>query len=365
MSRKYWLDLFTGTTWEEFIAAGSKVSGFRESRKKVVQKIEPGDYFLCYCTGISRWIGLLEVTGTCYYDDKTQIWSRELFPWRFPVKALIELEPEDAVPVLSLSEQLSYFQNLKNPHLWSGHFRGSPAREPTEDAKIIITAMEQAKTNPKPIPYDEYKYRRTPVMATYQAGDLEVTVPDEEEEVSYEEEKKADTVHEEIQWLLLKLGKDLTLDVHVAKNDRNKTYKGNRLGDISVAKPPMHFDEATNKTIENIDVLWLDDKAIVAAFEIEHTTSIYSGLLRMSDLISMQPNVSIRLYIVAPDERRNKVVEEVMRPTFSKLNPPLSECCQYISYSSLREKIKDVAGVVHHLRPSFIDEIAEPYYQED
>jgi hypothetical protein len=261
---------------------------------------------------------------------------------------------------------LSYFQDLKNPHLWSGHFRGSPARERAEDAKIIIGAMEEAKATPKPIPYDEKKYRRTPISPkTYQAGELEVTIPDEGDEVTCGEEEKADTAHEEIQWILLKLGKDLTLDVHVAKNDRNKTYKGKRLGDLSVAKPPMHFDEATNKTIENIDVLWLDDKAIVAAFEIEHTTAIYSGLLRMSDLISMQPNVSIRLYIVAPDERRNKVVEEVMRPTFSKLNPPLSECCQYISYSSLRKKVQDVADVVHHLKPSFIDEIAEPYYQED
>ena len=44
----------------------------------------------------------------------------------------------------------------------------------------------------------------------------------------------------------------------------------------------------TNQTIELIDVLWLDGNAIVAAFEIESTTSIYSGLLRMSDLLARQ-----------------------------------------------------------------------------
>ena len=49
------------------------------------------------------------------------------------------------------------------------------------------------------------------------------------------------------------------------------------------------FDDATNKTIELIDVLWLESDAIIAAFEVEHTTAIYSGLLRMSDLVSMQP----------------------------------------------------------------------------
>ena len=51
--------------------------------------------------------------------------------------------------------------------------------------------------------------------------------------------------------------------------------------------------------------------------EIEHTTSIYSGLLRMSDLVAMQPNLQIPLFIVAPDVRRNKVIEEVNRPTFA------------------------------------------------
>jgi hypothetical protein len=58
-------------------------------------------------------------------------------------------------------------------------------------------------------------------------------------------------------------------------------------------------------------VLWLKGNSIVAAFEVESTTSVYSGLLRMADLITMQPNINIPLYIVAPDERRNKVIQEV------------------------------------------------------
>ena len=31
-SRNYWLNLFSGTTWQEFLDAESKVSGFREGR---------------------------------------------------------------------------------------------------------------------------------------------------------------------------------------------------------------------------------------------------------------------------------------------------------------------------------------------
>ena len=91
----------------------------------------------------------------------------------------------------------------------------------------------------------------------------------------------------------------------------------------------------------------------MAAFEIESTTSIYSGLLRMSDLITMQPNLNIPLYIVAPDERRNKVIAEVNRPTFSRRTPPMNRICSYISFSVLRENLDRVAGMARYLSEPF------------
>jgi len=57
--RNYWLDLFTPVTWQEFLDAGGKVSGFRETQWSRLQKVKTGDYFLCYITGISRWVGFL------------------------------------------------------------------------------------------------------------------------------------------------------------------------------------------------------------------------------------------------------------------------------------------------------------------
>jgi hypothetical protein len=61
--------LFTGTTWQEFLDAGASVSGFRKRRWKTVQRIKPGDYLLCYLTGVSRFIGVLEVTSDPYWDE--------------------------------------------------------------------------------------------------------------------------------------------------------------------------------------------------------------------------------------------------------------------------------------------------------
>jgi hypothetical protein len=94
------------------------------------------------------------------------------------------------------------------------------------------------------------------------------------------------------------LGRDMGFDLWVARNDRSKTWNGTALGALPgmVERLPTQFNEATNRTIELIDVLWLKGNSILAAFEVEATTSVYSGLLRMSDLLALQPNLSINLF---------------------------------------------------------------------
>ncbi len=366
---RYWIDLFTWNTWQEFLKAGGTVSGFRESRWPTLQKMKPGDIFLCYLTGLSRFIGLLEVTGEPFRDDQP-IWGEDVFPARVPVRVVLSLPPEQGVPVTSLSSILSYFQNLKSPHAWSGHFRGSPTEEKAEDARVIVSALEEAHRSPVVRSFDPRKLKRkVPVFHTKSGA---VTVPENVEEsvtqeiVAVQSEEVVPVSHEEIQWLLLDLGSQMGLDVWAARNDRGKSFQGRAFKDIPRLRTslPTQFDEATNRTIELIDVLWLDGGAIAAAFEVEHTTSIHSGLLRMSDLVSMQPNINIRLYIVAPDDRWEKVYAEVNRPTFSKLKTPLREICQFIPYSSLKEKLKQVGDLVRYLRPNFLDEIAESLDEE-
>jgi hypothetical protein len=64
----------------------------------------------------------------------------------------------------------------------------------------------------------------------------------------------------------------------VAANDRNIVFNGTKLGDLSVAALPSGFPDDIRKRIGLIDVIWLNDNAYVAAFEVEATTSILSGL---------------------------------------------------------------------------------------
>jgi EVE domain len=362
MSRNYWLDLFTGKTWEEFLESGAKVSGFKQRRGKIAEKIHPGDYLICYLTGLSRFIGVLEVLSDSYYDDKTRIWEDQTFPVRFKVKIVYALNAKTSVPIITLKDKLYMFKNAKSPNSWSGYFRGSPFLFKLNDAEVIIEAVKNATTNPVGREYNEKLYHRRPKV--YESSVGEVTVPEKEDEEVVEEGSEREvikTTHEEMQWLLLKLGSDMGLDVWVARNDRNKQYNGAAFSRIPNLRRdlPRQFDEATNRTIELIDVVWLQKDAIIAAFEVEHTTSIYSGLLRMSDLLSMQPNLKINLYIVAPDERSGKVIAEVNRPTFARLNPPLPKICKFIPYSQLKKEIEQIGNRVRYMKPQFIEGFAE------
>jgi hypothetical protein len=357
--RNYWLDLFTAGTWQEFLDAGANVSGFRESRWNTLQKIKVGDYFLCYLTGVSRWIGLLEVTSEPFRDT-TPIWQDDSFPCRVKVRILAKLTPETGIPVKEMREQLSVFQTTGGALAWTGHFRGSPTKWKVSDGEAVVKAVMQTAESPIVRPIDPAKLKYRPTALKTKIG--LVTVPESEPvEVAQLEVVKEPAAHTEIQWLLLKLGSDMGFSVWVARNDKNRSYNDNRFSDLPALRSslPLQFDDATNKTIELIDVLWLSKNAIVAAFEIESTTSIYSGLLRMGDLVAMQPNLNIPLFLVAPEDRREKVFAEVNRPTFSRLDPRLAEICRYISFDALRERLIQVKDFVRYLKPDFLEELSE------
>jgi hypothetical protein len=137
----------------------------------------------------------------------------------------------------------------------------------------------------------------------FESPDVVVVTPDQEPE---EVAKKA-PAHKEMQWLLSRLGNELGLTVWLPPSDRGLEYDGHQFTDLALGELPLMFSNKALRTVRQIDVIWLGDGSIEAAFEIESTTSIYSGILRMADLIALVPGITIPLYIVAPTsgERRS------------------------------------------------------------
>ena len=120
----YWLDLFTGTTWDEFRKAGATVTGFRHRMRNQVSKVQPGDILLCYMTGVMRWIGALEVQGPS--DDKRDIWKDADFPIRLRVRPIVMLEAENGIPMEQLEGKTDFYRGPEDQGKFHGFVRFSP-----------------------------------------------------------------------------------------------------------------------------------------------------------------------------------------------------------------------------------------------
>ena len=148
--------------------------------------------------------------------------------------------------------------------------------------------------------------------------------------------ERVPTEHDEMQWRLIRLGQLARCDVWVPRSDQPKQYQGHQFRDFVLDE--FHETLDVPRSIENIDVVWkFGPYSIKSAFEIEHSTSIYSGILRLSDLRAEAPNSNYPLFIVASEERRRKVFEELRRPTFSGPCLRLNEVIRFLGYDKLRE----------------------------
>lgn len=148
--------------------------------------------------------------------------------------------------------------------------------------------------------------------------------------------------HSEVQWMLARIGQKLGLKVWIASNDHNRIWNGQRLGDLSISQlPNLGIGEDAQKIVNLIDVLWLrGNNQLVSAFEIESSTSIYSGLLRMSDLSTTCPNLSFPCYIALPAEREQEVIRQLSRPTFQILE--LHRRCGYFTIEHLKAELEPI-----------------------
>jgi type II restriction enzyme len=132
-------------------------------------------------------------------------------------------------------------------------------------------------------------------------------------------EAQAESEHTQIQYLLIKIGRALHYDIFVARNDRHRSCDGQSFAMLTIpALSAMDWSPEIMETTSLIDVIWLQPgtNEIVSAFEIEKSTSIYSGILRMEDLARSIPECTCNFYLVAPNRREKEVIAQLMRPAF-------------------------------------------------
>ncbi len=155
-------------------------------------------------------------------------------------------------------------------------------------------------------------------------------------------EVKADdeqgNLHSEMQSHLLKIGSALGYDVICASNDRSRCHAGTSLGALSLSEfPALPVHESTEKTIRLIDVLWFEKgkNHVAAAFEVEKSTTITSGMGRMIDLHHSLPDSTSSLYLVIPDKREKELQLLMQRQSVRAMRVGVD--IHYLLFSDIRK----------------------------
>lgn len=173
---------------------------------------------------------------------------------------------------------------------------------------------------------------------------------------SIAEELKNENLHTEMQFHLVRIGNALGYDTLVASNDRSRSHAGQKLSFHCCLSclPELGVAPEVASTIDLIDVLWFHKGTgkVVCAFEVEKSTSIYSGILRLADLAIALPDDQIRVCLVAPDAREKEVTAQLRRPSllattrkpvsymlFSDLNKHCDAICHFGNDHSILDKL--------------------------
>jgi type II restriction enzyme len=156
--------------------------------------------------------------------------------------------------------------------------------------------------------------------------------------------RATDRTHTEVQGWLRDLGRALGFDVWVAANDRNRELGDGKLRDGCLDALPGELADCPGAdAIRLIDVLWLERGAgrVHAGFEVEHTTSIYSGIVRLLDLaLGASGAAPHSLYLVAPDGREHEVRAQLLRPAFRRV---ADLKVRYLAYGDLERNREAMA----------------------
>jgi len=324
--------------------------------------MKPGDKLICYVTKISRWVGVLEVTSN-YYVDTTPFFHAVDDPFiiRFKVDPKAWLPLDHAIPIHApISwDNLSFTKG--NGHGWTSMVRGSLRKLEDKDGLFLENLILKQANTPQLYPLTEEDRRRLQVLTvrTNNSQEIVVTIPEDEIAIEYTfPPAPRDSIR--VQALLAQVGETMGMKIWLPKNDRNAVLDiwRPKAADVLLTTLPMNYDNTTLQTVEFIDVLWIRSRSIVRAFEVEHTTAVYSGILRMADLMALQPNMRIKAHIVAPIDRRDKVLKEISRPVFAVLESgPLAKSCTFLSYTDVEDlSNKELLG---HMNESVLDEYAE------
>jgi len=132
---------------------GFSVLGLKERRRRMAERIEPGDRVIFYVTVVKAFGAIARVTGELY-EDRTRIWpgkpgKADDYPWRFPSEPELVLDEESFAPAEELAPVLEHARKWPAEN-WTLAFQGQLRPVSDADAELIERAMRAVTPAPAP-----------------------------------------------------------------------------------------------------------------------------------------------------------------------------------------------------------------------
>ncbi|MFA6197598.1 MAG: hypothetical protein WC734_00380 [Patescibacteria group bacterium] len=290
------------------------------SNTRLWENMEPGDYVFVYRA--KKIILVAEIAMKVHNKDYARfLWREDSEGKTWELMYFLINEVEVDVPMNKLNQYLQYGEDY-----FPRGFMG----------------IDQEKVNQLLVHYGDPISLLERIQSGQKPEEIEVEKEKVFSSVIDEKIERVPTEHDEMQWRLIRLGHKAHLDVWVPPNDQGKSYDGNNFREHVMKEFREALDIPTY--IKNIDTVWKLGLSIKSAFEIENSTSIYSGILRLSDLRALAPNSNYPLFIVAQREKKMRVFEQLQRPTFANDYLQLDRTVSFLSYDAVRKLDEDLKG---------------------
>ena len=123
--------------------------------------------------------------------------------------------------------------------------------------------------------------------------------------------------HWDVIGILTELGNLLGYDTYIADRSKKSEFMDKKLRDLAQLKeiPPFTYEKYLD-TVKNVDAIWFKEEFPSMCFEVEHTTGVTLGLLRLYQLRNF---TNVRFFVIAPSNIIAKYKVEISKDPFYKI----------------------------------------------
>ena len=130
---------------------GFRLIGAKEGRRRIAERIEPGDAVVFYVTGVQAFGGIVRVTSEMF-EDREPVWpgkpgKRDAYPWRFETVPAVVLDEDRFVPAVELAGALEHVAKWPAEH-WQLAFQGQLRPVSRADGRLLESRIRAAAGEP-------------------------------------------------------------------------------------------------------------------------------------------------------------------------------------------------------------------------